>query len=758
MKFWSQMPIKENPSMEDVLMLGDTLDVNNPKTITLQQMMDIAGEKVSSVEVVDELPAEGRENKLYIKKISQDDTYVYESYIWDDNAYHQMSNGGGGADEKTIRQIEHRGIDIMNQARDSINNERVVGDVFATIQTINNVKHVVYELHGYDDKQDIIKLNMDEIVDMYESGHLNEPTIDEGILKGTRGINITATCRYIYDPTFPNPQVEIPITDEMWDYPIAFKGTFVNTHSYSDEYVDTPKTSIVTVYKSREGYKGNYSNPLTLRECYGHTIRLRVWFKFLPKGKYTTSIPKYTLQGYISPEPEIRKLIGSLPERIQVLDSRSESNDNSIVVFDESGNPVIRIDGEEDRTGDNVTINYPCDDEINEYNQKAMQIKSDGATICKPGDQGSIALSIGVDKCHFGLNNQTCFESNEAKSRILENDDDTSTFSVYGGHTYIVKSAIDKHLDYIIYNGQNFYENQRFYVASDGYAYKSDHAQGSWSDIRLYQLEGYNEVKIKDADNHSEMGIKDGEILIKAYDNPLLKTDRNHNQLTLRNPFTDGDIIKTYEEENPSITFYSGFNGLDGQLLRWENSHDGNENTVKLYGGDQNSIIESVCDLDNDYKKVIRINKHHEGVDENTIVIRDADPNDEWDTALNHKEGIHFIAKRLTFRSTQDDTGTKTLLAVGEETIDMGENDNITITPWNEYRYTINNLNYDNQVLTINGLNNGDFTIEFSIGNNIPNITFSNDIKFMSPPDFNSNQHWIIAIHNNYAVYAKYDL
>lgn len=96
MKFWSQMPIKENPSMEDVLMLGDTLDVNNPKTITLQQMMDIAGEKVSSVEVVDELPAEGRENKLYIKKISQDDTYVYESYIWDDNAYHQMSNGGGG--------------------------------------------------------------------------------------------------------------------------------------------------------------------------------------------------------------------------------------------------------------------------------------------------------------------------------------------------------------------------------------------------------------------------------------------------------------------------------------------------------------------------------------------------------------------------------------------------------------------------------------------------------------------------------------
>lgn len=93
MKFWSQMPIKENPSMEDVLMLGDTLDVNNPKTITLQQIMDIAGEKVSSVEVVEELPAEGRENKLYIKKISQDDTYVYESYIWDDNAYHQMGGG-----------------------------------------------------------------------------------------------------------------------------------------------------------------------------------------------------------------------------------------------------------------------------------------------------------------------------------------------------------------------------------------------------------------------------------------------------------------------------------------------------------------------------------------------------------------------------------------------------------------------------------------------------------------------------------------
>lgn len=239
MKFWSQMPIKENPSMEDVLMLGDTLDVNNPKTITLQQMMDIAGEKVSSVEVVDELPAEGRENKLYIKKISQDDTYVYESYIWDNDSYHQTS--GGGTDEKTIRQIEHRGIDIMNQARDSINNERVVGDVFATIQTINNIKHVVYELHGYDDKQDVIKLNMDEVSDMYESGHLNEPTIDEGILKGLRGINITATCRYIYDPTFTNPQVEIPITDKMWNYPVAFKGTFVNTHSYSDEYVDTQK-------------------------------------------------------------------------------------------------------------------------------------------------------------------------------------------------------------------------------------------------------------------------------------------------------------------------------------------------------------------------------------------------------------------------------------------------------------------------------------------------------------------------------------
>lgn len=752
MKFWSQMPIKENPSMEDVLMLGDTLDVNNPKTITLQQIMDIAGEKVSSVEVVDELPAEGRENKLYIKKISQDNTYVYESYIWDDNAYHQMSNGGG-TDEKTIRQIEHRGIDIMSQARDSINNERVVGDVFATIQTINNVNHVVYELHGYDDKQDVIKLNVDEILDMYELGYLNEPTIDEGILKGLRGINITATCRYIYDSTFPNPQVEIPITDEMWNYPVAFKGTFVNTHSYSDEYVDTPKTSIITVYKSREGYKGDYSNPLTLRECYGHTIRLRVWFKYNPlSGKYLTSTPKYLLQGYISPEPEIRKLIGSLPERIQVLDK-----DDSIVVFDEWENPVIKIDREMDRNGDNVTINYPCDDEIKRYNQKAMQIKSDGATIRKPGDQDSIALSVGVDKCHFGLNNQTCFESNEAKTRVIESDD-PSTFSVYGGHIYIVKSAADKHLDYIIYNGQNYYENQRFYVASDGYAYKSEHAQGSWGDVRLYRLNGYNEVKIKDVNNQSEIGIKDGDILIKAHDNPVLKTDYNHNQLTLSNPFTDGDIIKTYEESDPSITFYSGINGLDGQLLRWEHSNGNNKNTVKLYGGDQNAIIESVCDLDNDYKKIIRINKHHEGVNANTIVIRDVDSNNEWDNYLNHKEGIHFITKRLTFTNSQDDTDIKTLLAAGEETIDMGENDNITITPKNEYRYTINNLNYDNQVLTIDGLNNGDFTIEFSIGNNIPNITFSNDIKFMSPPDFNSNQHWIIAVHNNYAVYAKYDL
>lgn len=751
------MPIKENPSMEDVLMLGDTLDVNNPKSITLQQIMDIAGEKVSSVEVVDELPAEGRENKLYIKKISQDDTYVYESYIWDDNAYHQMSNGGGGGiDEKTIRQIEHRGIDIMNQARDSINNERMVGDVFATIQTIDNIKHIVYELHGYDDKQDVIKLNMDEVLDMYPRP-LKEPTIEEGILKGIRGINITATCRYIYDPTFSNPQVEIPITDEIWNYPVAFKATFVNTHSYSDEYVDTaPKTSIVTVYKSREGYQGTYSNPLTFRECYGHTIRLLVYFKFNPlNARYLISSPHYLLQEYISPEPEVRKLIGSLPERIQVLDSRSESNDNSIVVFDESGNPVIRIDGEESRNGDNVTINYPCDDEINGYNQKAMQIKSDGATIRKPGDQDSIALSVGVDKCHFGLNNQTCFESNEAKA-IIPASDDPSIFSVYGGYTYIVKSAIDKHLDYIIYNGQNYYENQRFYVVSDGYAYKSEHAQESGGQIKLYQLKGYNEVKIKDVNNQSEIGIKDGDILIKAHDNPVLKTDYNHNQLTLRNPFTDGDIIKTYEESDPSITFYSGTNGLDGQLLRWEHSNGNNKNTVKLYGGDSNSIIESVCDLDNDYKKVISINKHHEGVDVNTIVIRDS--NDEWNDSLNHKEGIHFITKRLTFTNSQDDTDIKTLLATGEETINMGENDNITITPRNEYRYTINNLNYDSQVLTINGLNNGDFTIEFSIGNNIPNITFSNDIKFMSPPDFNSNQHWIIAVHNNYAVYAKYDL
>ena len=104
------MPIKENPSMEDVLMLGDTLDVNNPKTITLQQIMDIAGEKVSSVEVVDELPAEGRENKLYIKKISQDDTYVYESYIWDDNAYHQMSNGGGGGGDSVWEKDSNNNI------------------------------------------------------------------------------------------------------------------------------------------------------------------------------------------------------------------------------------------------------------------------------------------------------------------------------------------------------------------------------------------------------------------------------------------------------------------------------------------------------------------------------------------------------------------------------------------------------------------------------------------------------------------------
>lgn len=104
------MPIKENPSMEDVLMLGDTLDVNNPKSITLQQIMDIAGEKVSSVEVVDELPAEGRENKLYIKKISQDDTYVYESYIWDDNAYHQMSNGGGGGGDSVWEKDSNNNI------------------------------------------------------------------------------------------------------------------------------------------------------------------------------------------------------------------------------------------------------------------------------------------------------------------------------------------------------------------------------------------------------------------------------------------------------------------------------------------------------------------------------------------------------------------------------------------------------------------------------------------------------------------------
>lgn len=755
MKFWSQMPIKENPSMEDVLMLGDTLDVNNPKTITLQQMMDIAGEKVSSVEVVDELPAEGRENKLYIKKISQDDTYVYESYIWDNDSYHQTS--GGGTDEKTIRQIEHRGIDIMNLARDSINNERVVGDVFATIQTINNIKHVVYELHGYDDKQDVIKLNMDEVSDMYESGHLNEPTIDEGILKGLRGINITATCRYIYDPTFTNPQVEIPITDKMWNYPVAFKGTFVNTHSYSDEYVDTPKTSIVTVYKSREGYRGNYSNPLTLRECYGHTIRLRVWFKFTPNGKYLTSSPKYTLQGYISPEPEIRKLIGSLPERIQVLDHSGTSNDNSIVVFDKSGNPVIRIDGELDRNGDNVTINYPCDDEINGYNQKAMQIKSDGITIRKPGGQDPVALSVGVDKCYFGLNSQTCLEVNEAKIRVAENNDPLK-FSVYGGHTYIVKSAIDKHLDYIIYNGQNYYENQRFYVASDGYAYKSEHAQRVWDQIRLYQLGGYNEVKIMDINRGSEIGIKDGDIFIKAHNYPLLRTDYNHNQLTLRNPFSDGDIIKTYEYDNPSITFYSGYHGTNGQLLRWEHSNGDNKNTVKLYGGDSNSIIESVCDLRNNQNKIITINKNHNDFNKNTIVIRDADSNNEWDNYLNHKEGIHFITKRLTFTNSQDNTDIKTLLAAGEETIDMGDKDNIIITPKNEYRYTINNLNYDNKVLAINGLNNGDFTIEFSIGNNIPNITFSNDIKFMSPPDFNSNQHWIIAVHNNYAVYAKYDL
>lgn len=755
------MPIKENPSMEDVLMLGDTLDVNNPKTITLQQMMDIAGEKVSSVEVVDELPAEGRENKLYIKKISQDDTYVYESYIWDDNAYHQMSNGGG-TDEKTIRQIEHRGIDIMNYARGAGGYIRTIfpGDVFGRIENINGINCVVYELHGYDDKQDIIKLNMDDIILYTHVGV--EPTIEKNILNGWRPINITATCRYIYDTTYSKPQVEIPITDEMWNYPVAFKGTFVNTHSYSDDYVDTPKTSISMIYKSREGFYGDYSNPLTLRECYGHTIRLLVHFNYNPlNGRYITSHPYYLLQEYISPEPEIRKLIGSLPERIQVLDKDGTSNDNSIVVFDENGNPVIRIDGEEDRSGDNVTINYPCDDEINGYNQKAMQIKSDGATIRKPGDQDSIALSIGVDKCHFGLNNQTCFESNEAKSRILENDDDTSTFSVYGGHTYIVKSARDKHLDYIIYNGQNYYENQRFYVASDGYAYKSEHAQESLGDIYLYQLKGYNEVKIKDINRGSEIGIKDGGILIKAHYSPVLQTNNNYKQLTLRDPFSNGDIIKTYGYENPSITFYSGSYGVDGQLLRWEHSNDYNRNTVKLYGGDQNSIIESVCDLENNKNKIITINKHREKIDKggrcNEIIIRDAPGDVEY--SQKNDEGIHFVANKLTFTDPSDKySNTKKILAAGEETIDIGDNEHKTITPKNEYRYTINNLNYDNQVLTINGLNNGDFTIEFSIGNNIPSITFSNDIKFMSPPDFNSNQHWIIAVHNNYAVYAKYDL
>lgn len=747
MKFWSQMPIKENPSMEDVLMLGDTLDVNNPKTITLQQMMDIAGEKVSSVEVVDELPAEGRENKLYIKKISQDNTYVYESYIWDDNAYHQMSNGGG-IDEKTIHQITHRGIDTMNYARGVPSSSNgMMGDVFATIQTINNVKYVVYELHGYDDKQDIIKLNMDEIVDMVNIGSIKEPTIDEGILKGTRGINITATCRYIYDPTFTKPNTAIPITDKMWNYPIAFKGTFVNTHSYGDEYVETPETSIAIVYKSREGRDGVYSNPLTLRECYGHTIRLWVGFKYnILNGRYLTYSPHYLLQGYISPEPEIRKLIGSLPERIQV-----STKDESIVIFDEWRNPVIRIDKEMDRTGDNVTINYPYDDEINGYNQKAMQIKSDGATIRKPGED-SIALSIGVDKCHFGLNNQTCFESNEAKTCILESDD-PSAFSVYIGFYYIVKSAIDKHLDYIIYNGQNYYENQRFYVASNGYAYKSQHAQKSGGDIKLYQLKGYDEVKIKDVNNQSEIGIKDGDIFIKAHDNPVMRTVSSQNQLTLRNPFTDGDVIKSCGE---STTFYSGKHGVDGQLLRWE--HSNSKNTVKLYGGDQNSIIESVCDLDNGYAKIITINKYHSNFFKNSIIIRDVDSDNEWDNYLNHKEGIHFITKRLTFTDSQDDANIKTLLAAGEEVINMGDNDNVTITPKNEYRYTINNLNYYNQVLTINGLNNGDFTIEFSIGNSIPNITFSNNIKFISQPDFDSNQHWIIAVHNNYAVYAKYNL
>ena len=759
MKFWSQMPIKENPSMADVLMLGDTLDVNNPKTITLQQMMDIAGEKVSSVEVVDELPAEGKENKLYIQKISQDDTYVYESYIWDDNAYHQMS-----MDEKTIRQIEHRGIDIMNYARGVGGNSRnFPGDVFGRIENINGVTCVVYELHGYDDKQDIIKLNMDDILYTHVGV---EPTIEENILNGWRPINITATCRYIYDATYSTqdskPQEEVPITNNMWNYPVAFKGTFVNTHSYSDDYVGTPTTSISMVYKSREGFYGDYSNPLTLRECYGHTIRLLVYFEFDPStGLYLLNAPHYLLQEYISPEPEIRKLIGSLPERIQVYDDFGQ--DDSIVVFDEWGNPVIKIDSgyqTSGRTGDNVTINYPYDGEINGYNQKAMQIKSDGATIRRPGDDETIALSIGVDKCHFGLDNLTHFEANEAKTRVYENTDDFSTFSVQRGY-YIVKGAFDKELDYIIYNGQNYYENQRFFVTSDGYAYKSENAQQmGLGNIYLYKLNGYNEVKIKN--NDSEIGIKDGEILIKAHDSTVLKTDRDYDQLTLRNPFTDGDIIKTYcayEGDNPSITFYSGIDGVDGQLLRWEHNNDYNKNTVKLYGGDQNAIIESVCDLENNHNKIISINKQR-NVDgnKNTIVIRDADSNNEWDDYLNRKEGIHFITKRLTFTNSQDDLDVKTLLAAGEETIDMVQNDDITITPKNEYRYTINNLNYDNQVLTIDGLNNGDFTIEFSIGNNVPNITFSNDIKFMSPPDFNSNQHWIIAVHNNYAVYAKYDL
>lgn len=749
------MPIKENPSMEDVLMLGDTLDVNNPKSITLQQIMDIAGEKVSSVEVVDELPAEGRENKLYIKKISQDDTYVYESYIWDDNAYHQMSNGGG-IDEKTIRQIEHRGIDIMNYARGS-GNSGFVGDVFGRIEKINNINCIVYELHGYDDKQNVIKLNMDDTVYMKEGV---EPTIEENILNGWRPVNITATCRYIYDTTYSKPQVEIPITDEMWNYPVAFKGTFVNTHSYGDDYVDTPKTSISMVYKSREGRSGTLSNLLTLRECYGHTIRLSVYFRPF-NGKFSLKTPYYLLQGYISPEPEIRKLIGSLPERIQVLDHVGTSNNNSIVVFDESGNPVIKIDGELDRTGDNVTINYPCDNVINRYNQKAMQIKSDGVTIRKPGGRDAVALSVGVDKCYFGLNGQTCLEVNEAKTRVLTPYNYPSRFSVFKDYTYIVGSAIDKHLDYIIYNGQNYYENQRFHVASDGYAYKSEHAQESGGDIRLYELGRYNEVKIMDINRGSEIGIKDGGILIKAHHSPVLQTNHNYKQLILRDPFSNGDIIKTYGYENPSITFYSGSYGVDGQLLRWEHSDGENKNTVKLYGGDLNSIIESVCDLDNNHNKVIRINKHREQIYRggrcNEIIIRDTD--DEWNDALNHKEGIHFVANKLTFTDPSDKySNTKKILAVGEETIDMGDNEHKTITPKNEYRYTINNLNYDNQALAIDGLNNGDFTIEFSIGNNIPNITFSNNIKFMSPPDFNSNQHWIIAVHNNYAVYAKYDL